>query len=166
MSLKLKEFYSMDWQYLKDKVYFSDGSLRDIYVLDTLRSDWQKWIDFVNENYKIKFEYCDYDGNLKFDDKIISKPVFDFWDKKNDFTVNATINVGNIIVKCYFFTEEELENDIEPLEVKNIDYHDQIIEYLKSVSKILNKEVILTTESYSANYDVLVTVNNNHVLIK
>lgn len=156
----------MDWQYLKDNIYFSDGSLRDIYVLDISRSDWLKWIDFVNENFEVKFTYCDIAGDLKSSDQIISKYIFDYWDNVSEFVVAATIMIGEIILKCYFFTEEEIENDITPKEIESLDDHNQIIDYLKSVSKILNKEVILTTENYDLDYDRLITVNNDEVLIK
>jgi hypothetical protein len=43
----------MNWPDLKSKIYYSDGSLRDIHVLQTNLSDWQKWVDYVNENYRI-----------------------------------------------------------------------------------------------------------------
>ncbi len=43
----------MDFQKLKDKIYYSDGSLRDIYVHNTTKEDWQIWADFVNKNYNL-----------------------------------------------------------------------------------------------------------------
>ena len=41
---------TIDWRELKNKIYYLDGSLRDIYIHGTTRDDWQKWVDFVNEN--------------------------------------------------------------------------------------------------------------------
>ncbi|SHM26877.1 hypothetical protein [Chryseobacterium polytrichastri] len=156
----------MDWQYLKDNIYFSDGSLRDIYVLNISRLDWLKWIDFINENFEVRFTYCDIVGDLKSSNQIISKYIFDYWDNVSEFVVTATIMIGEIILNCYFFTEVEIENDITPKEIKSLDDHNQIIDYLKSVSKILNKEVILTAENYDLDYDRLITVVNDQVLIK
>jgi hypothetical protein len=46
---------TLSWENLKNKVYFLNGSLRDIYVRDTTKEDWQKWSDFVNANYKTSF---------------------------------------------------------------------------------------------------------------
>jgi hypothetical protein len=155
----------MNWQYLKDKIYFSDGSLRDIYVLNTSKLDWQKWIDFVNENYEINFTYSDRNGNLKQSDRILTKYVFDFWDGISEFLVNAKVIVGDIIVKCYFFTEEEIENDITPNEIKSVDQHNQIVDYMKSISRILDKEIILTTENYNCDYNKLIVINNDYILI-
>ncbi|MGD1845006.1 MAG: hypothetical protein ACFB10_06390 [Salibacteraceae bacterium] len=43
----------LDWKYLKKTVYFWDGSWRDIYVQNISATDWSKWTEFVNENYRI-----------------------------------------------------------------------------------------------------------------
>ena len=45
----------MEWQKINKSIYYKDGSLRDIYIHDTTVHDWNKWIDYVNENFKIKF---------------------------------------------------------------------------------------------------------------
>lgn len=156
----------MDWKYLKDNIYFSDGSLRDIYVLNSSRADWEKWMDFVNENYKVDFKYFDDKDELICSNKIISEHIFNLWDGVSDSIVDATIYLKEILVKCYFFTDEEIENDITPNEVENLEDHNQILDYLKSVSKILNKEIILTNENYSSTHDKLIVVNNDQVLVK
>ena len=63
-----------------------------------------------------------------------------------------------------FFSIDEIENDFFPEEVKTIEQHNLIIEYLKSISKILNKEVILTPENYSEGFKKLITINVFDVL--
>jgi len=155
----------MNWEYLKDNIYFSDGSLRDIYVLNTSRVDWENWIDFVNKNYKIEFNYFDNDGKFVSSETIISEKVFELWDGINDSTVDVTLNISGILIKCYFFSEDEIENDITPLEVKTLEHHHQLMDYLSSVSKILDKEVILTIENYSSSAEKLVTINNDQILV-
>jgi len=45
----------MNWKELKDEIYYWDGSYRDIYVLCTSLTDWEKWITYVNANYKINW---------------------------------------------------------------------------------------------------------------
>ncbi|UOE38998.1 hypothetical protein [Chryseobacterium oryzae] len=156
----------MDWKYLKEKIYFSDGSLRDIYVLNTSREDWQKWIDFVNGNYKVDFQYSNEQEIRCSSDKIIAKYVYDYWDAKSEFMVNASIKVGSVLVKCYFFDESEIENDITPVEVNSIENHNDIVDYLKNVSCTLNKETIMTLENYSPEYEeVLMIINNEQIII-
>lgn len=155
----------MNWEYLKNNIYFSDGSLRDIYVLNTSRIDWENWIDFVNKNYKIEFNYFEKNGEFVSSKKIISEKVFERWDGINDLIVDATLNISGILIKCYFFSEDEIENDITPLEVKTFEHHHQLMDYLSSVSKILDKEVILTIENYSSSAEKLVTINNDQILV-
>ena len=43
------------WHELKEKIYFEDGSLRDIYAFDINLRDWEKWVAFVNQNFQVEF---------------------------------------------------------------------------------------------------------------
>ncbi|ARS42457.1 hypothetical protein CA265_23485 [Sphingobacteriaceae bacterium GW460-11-11-14-LB5] len=45
----------MNWELLRKKIYYIDGSLRDVYIKDTSMEDWEKWIDLVNTKYEVKF---------------------------------------------------------------------------------------------------------------
>jgi hypothetical protein len=60
-------------------------------------------------------------------------------------------------------TEEEIENDITPKEVNSLDDHNKLLEYMKGLSKVLNKQVILTPEN-QPNF-ILISVDNNIVKI-
>ena len=131
----------MIWEKIKTDIYYSDGSLRDIYVLDSTIEDWKKWIGFINENYQVKFKYFDNQGNKKIESKINFDEVSKYWNNYEN-SISAEFLVGEVLLKCYFFSIDEIENDFFPEEVKTIEQHNLIIEYLKSISKILNKEVI------------------------
>ena len=155
----------MIWEKIKTDIYYSDGSLRDIYVLDSTIEDWKKWIDFINENYQVKFKYFDNQGNKKIESKINFDEVSKYWNNYEN-SISAEFLVGEVLLKCYFFSIDEIENDFFPEEVKTIEQHNLIIEYLKSISKILNKEVILTPENYSEGFKKLITINGFDVLNK
>jgi hypothetical protein len=51
----------MEWKELKEKVYYLDGSLRDIYIHNTTKEDWKIWADFVNEHYRISHHFFETD---------------------------------------------------------------------------------------------------------
>jgi len=153
----------MIWEKIKTDIYYSDGSLRDIYVLDSTIEDWKKWIGFINENYQVKFKYFDNQGNKKIESKINFDEVSKYWNNYEN-SISAEFLVGEVLLKCYFFSIDEIENDFFPEEVKTIEQHNLIIEYLKSISKILNKEVILTPENYSEGFKKLITINVFDVL--
>ena len=151
----------MDWQELKDKVYYWDGSWRDIYIHDTTKEDWQIWADFVNTNFKTSFHI--YETEVK-ENRVDLGKIFEYWNGVHEYCSTATIYVDNIQVNAHFFTEEEIENDITPNEINSIDDHNKLMDYMKSISKILNKPVMLTPEN-QADF-VLISVDQNAVTIK
>jgi len=95
----------MNWQTIKDKIYYGDGTLRDIYVLNISKEDWAKWIQFVNQNCRVEYYNVQ---TKKIEDAIDRNLVFDFWDGKTDLLNNVTIQLDTIPVKCYFLTNMKL----------------------------------------------------------
>jgi hypothetical protein len=151
----------MDWQYLKSKVYFLDGSLRDIYVHNTTKSDWQLWADFVNANYETSFYI--YENEVEEKTIALSK-IFDYWDGLREYLSTATVYLDHIQINVHFFVGEEIENDISPKEIHSIDDHNRLINYMTRLSKVLDKVVVLTPEN-QANF-VLISVDKDVVKIK
>lgn len=156
---------SVSWEDLKQHVYYEDGSWRDIYVEKATREDWQNWADFVNANYPVVFA----NANGQYD-KIDMAEVRQFWDSNGETTMSMAIfQVGGIGVKCHFFGEIEIENDIDPSEIMSLATHLQLMEYLKGVSKLLGKEVVLTEEltGWPAGlaYEPIIAVENDEVWV-
>lgn len=135
----------MDWTQLKNRIYFEDGSLRDVYVLDINITDWEKWVDMVNEKYSVEF----WDAKTDFKaNKIDFATVKEYWDSNGKReVVTATINLDPITIKCHFFDDSEIENDIDPREFKSEEHHLKLIQYLNDISVSLDKEVIVTEEN-------------------
>ncbi|HEY3402939.1 MAG TPA: hypothetical protein VGK59_06110, partial [Ohtaekwangia sp.] len=135
----------MHWTDLKKRIYFEDGSLRDIYVLGTTTMDWEKWADLVNKKYRV--EFWDAKTDLR-TDKIDFATVKEYWESNGQReVVTATINLDSIVVKCYFFDDSEIENDIDPREFRTLDDHIKLIQYLNDISVALDKDVIVTDEN-------------------
>ena len=152
---------TLDWQYLKEKVYFLDGSLRDIYVHNTTKEDWQKWADFVNTRYKTSFYI--YETKVK-EDKVDLSKVFEYWNGIHKCGSTATVCIDNIQVNAHFFTEDEIENDIAPSEINSIEDHFKLMDYMSKLSKLLDNTVELTPEN-EAGY-VLISVDKDEIKIK
>lgn len=135
----------MHWTDLKKRIYFEDGSLRDIYVLGTTTTDWEKWADLVNRKYRV--EFWDAKTDLR-TDKIDFETVKEYWASNGQReVVTATINLQLITVKCHFFDDSEIENDIDPREFRTVDDHTKLIQYLNDISVTLDKDVIVTEEN-------------------
>ncbi|WP_293304826.1 hypothetical protein [Pedobacter sp. UBA5917] len=150
----------MNWETLRKKIYYIDGSLRDIYVKNTNIEDWEKWIDLINTGYKVAF----YNGQSgETESQIDKSTVFDYWNGKSDLLSGVTIHLEGILIKCHFFGGDEIENDITPLEINSIEDHNRLVSYLKDVSVCLGKEVMLTPENYLDYERKLIVVNGNDI---
>ena len=150
----------MDFQKLKDKIYYSDGSLRDIYVHNTTKEDWQIWADFVNKNYRTSFHF--YETQVK-EDKVDISKIFDYWNGIHDNCSRASIYIDNIQINAHFFDDKEIENDISPKEINSIEEHNKLVDYMIGLSNALSKKVVLTAEN-EPNV-VLISVDKDKVII-
>jgi hypothetical protein len=149
-----------DWRTLKNKIYFEDGSLRDIYVFGTDIHDWRKWADLMNEKYKVEF----YDAKTELTkDKIDFGTVEECWTQKDSEWITATIKLGTVNIRCHFFIDSEIENDIDPRELKSLDDHSNVLKYLRDISVTLDKDVFVTTEN--TEDDKLISVRKNEVIL-
>lgn len=150
----------MEWQIIRDKIYYKDGSYRDIYINNTTREDWQLWAEFVNDHYKTSFLI--YETQAKTDKVDITK-AFDYWNGNHDNCSTATVFVDGIQVNAHFFNENVIEQDITPTEINTIDDHNKLVAYMIRLSKVLDKEVVLTSENKPEN--VLISVDKDQVFL-
>jgi len=150
----------MNWIELKDKIYYCDGSLRDIYVLQTNIEDNKKWTDFVNENYTVKW----FNGLAQTDERKIDFEVIKgYFNGEHKLCSSASIFIDKIQINNHFFIDTEIENDISPKEIKSIDDHNKLIRYMTELSKVLDKKVILTPENEVET--ILISVNKDEITI-
>lgn len=148
----------MNWKTLKSEIYYWDGSWRDIYVKNTKLEDWKRWIDLVNENYRIDW----YNGKTNLSETKIKVDVIkEYWNGNGDLCSTANVYLDNLQLNAHFFDESEIENDIDPREFKSLDDHEKLIEYLKAISKVCKKEVIVTPENCPEF--VLIRVNGDNL---
>ncbi|TXK71844.1 hypothetical protein [Mesonia sp. HuA40] len=139
MNATLRNWNNIEW------IFKKDGALRDIYVQNATISDWKKVVGLLNSEYKLTFGI--YEENLT--DKIDFEFVKTmFADETGELeTKSATIDLSGIIVKCYFFLEEQIEFDINPTEIKTELEFIEIINFMKSISSKLEKQITLCGEN-------------------
>lgn len=150
----------MNWDDLRAGVYHVDGSWRDIYVLDANTEDWAKWAEYVNANYRVRWFAENYNGGVA-TDKIDAGFINYRWESEH-YTTTASIFLDKIQINCHFFTDKMMENDINPMEIQSLDDHARLMDYMKAISTLLGKEVILTEES--SEKAVWIKVNGSVVL--
>ncbi len=145
------------WDELKDQIYYWDGSWRDLYILNTNKEDWIKWVKYVNQHYIVNW----YNGKTGIEENQINYDVIkEYFDREHDLCSTAKIFIDKIQINCHFFSESEIENDIDPREINSLKDHEHVLKYMTDLSTILNKEVILTPESEPEV--ILMNVNEQH----
>ncbi|GAA4929294.1 hypothetical protein [Mucilaginibacter defluvii] len=146
--MKLNDLAFSNWNAIKKALYFEDGSLRDIYVLDTTLNDWMMWAEYVNKNYIV--EFFDHNTNLSAA-QLNMERVNMYWDGKLECVFSASVIIENAILKTYFFSPDEIEVDISPNEIINPEFHNALLIYMKDVSVLLGKSVLLCEENSKGN---------------
>lgn len=123
----------MNWNQLKNKIYVWDGGWLDIYVQNTSSIDWEKWTQYVNQNFRIEW----YNGKTEnVESRIDFNVIQEFWNGNHDLASTAKVFIDDIQINAHFFEPSEIENDIDPREFRSIDDHHKLIEYLKEISSI------------------------------
>jgi len=149
----------MIWTKLKEKIYFEDGSLRDIYINDFSTEKWRQWIDHVNNNHKVTWinPKTGKQGEI-----IDFGVILEFWESRDsEHSPTATIHINDIRLNTFFFTPDQFDSDIDPKEINSIDDHNAIVSYLKALSKLFGKEVIVTEELHDEF--ALIRINDENI---
>ena len=85
----------------------------------------------------------------------------------------ATFFVGEIPIRCHFFRDYEVENDIDPQKITSYAVHQQLMDYLTRLSQALGKKVVLTPENDTPAscsphwvWQPLLSVNGEQILVQ
>ncbi|ATG43679.1 hypothetical protein [Phaeobacter piscinae] len=128
----------IDWQDCRGAFYV-DGSLRDIYIQDTTAADWDVFLDAISS--KIITTFVDGEPHP------LPKQASEIFERNGDTSFLLEVTLGQLKMNCHFFTEEEIELDIDPSEVTSQAELDAIIEVLSLLGSALGRDVILTDEN-------------------
>ncbi len=132
----------MSWDENKH-IFKLDGSLRDLYILNTIISDWQNLLDYLQaSNYSISFTVNDMTSSTIF------KSAQWIFINRAEIGILLAIELENIQINCHFFTENEIEFDINPKEIESEKDYIVLKTFMQKTSNHLAKKIILTTENY------------------
>jgi len=100
----------IDWNQYREEFAW-DGSRRDIYGLNTDFALWQRFLDFIRfSGYPYRFSLGGDPASLPED----VKGIFEAWKDRGPL---LCIDVGGVTLSCHFFTQQEIEFDLDPREV-------------------------------------------------
>ena len=133
----------MKWQD-SQQYFLADGSLRDLIIRDIDESNWNR---FLVEVHELNIELSFFHGG-----KVISLPAtysaIIKLQESDPTTLSMNIGAG-VIVNCHFFIEEELEFDIDPKQIKCDATYNSLLEFIRRLKVIFERDVLLTEEGDS-----------------
>ena len=129
------------WKTFADEFY-RDGSLRDIYVFDVRLEDWTAVARFiVGQGYRIEFSGAWTQPTFPSDMArlFLSGP-------ESELTL-LSIDVSGVQICCHFFSQDEIEFDLDPDDVQDGSRLAALFEFMKGLADALGKDVVLTPEN-------------------
>lgn len=136
-SIQKKSINNGQLNELLARFFYVDGSLRDICILDTDRSDWAKLLSYLPTKYSHEIKI---DGT-----KVEHIELVDFLSRNRCNLL--VIYLESISVHLIFFEEISIEFNIDPKEFVNTIQITNLIEFMSNISNVLSKKVFLTEEN-------------------
>ncbi|MCA0869961.1 hypothetical protein LCL97_03950 [Seohaeicola saemankumensis] len=118
-----------------------DGSLRDIYVLNTSVSDWNRLLQLTPDLGGFAY-FCDgeeaplpTDANLLF----------------GDFNHSHLLrfSLGRPTINTHFFVEDEIEFDLDPSEITSQSDLDLVLDFFARIGRGIGRDIRITPENAS-----------------
>jgi hypothetical protein len=130
------------WHDVKREFVF-DGSWRDIYVLDTSVEDWQAAFDALKSSTFFALEYwVDYEA------VILPESVSVAFARAGEASPLLTVTAEGVQLSCHFFSESQIEFDLDPREILGQPQLDMLIRFMKVLARATSKPAIMTPENF------------------
>jgi hypothetical protein len=135
-------WWQAQWQDLKS-AFAVDGSLRDLYILDTTVEDWQRLLDFLaSSGYPTRL--TEHDETAPLPRRADDIP----WATEDGVAV-LEVDIGGPVLLCHFFSVDEIEFDFEPGEVTSPAHLAALVVFMQRVSSKMRKPIRLSPENES-----------------
>ncbi len=130
----------MDWRMIASDFTWN-GSWRDIYVLETSEADWQAVWDVLRA-WEPPAVFI-VDGVVEPMPACV-EAVLAFRDQQSAL---LSFYVGPVRLNCHFFSQDEIEFDLDPREVTGPVKAGTLADFLKLLGETTGKSVVLTEEN-------------------
>jgi hypothetical protein len=130
------------WETIKSEFAW-EGSLRDIYVLATSLSDWQAAWQLLRGG--------GFDATCTADGVTIPLPqnVGQIFAAQREPLFLVTVLLAGVDLNCHFFTEEEIEFDLDPRTVTGQLQLNALVSFMTELAVATGKAVLMTHENCS-----------------
>ena len=118
-----------------------DGSLRDIYVLNASLADWDTFVQTLpGMSYRTEFLIDDAAA-------LLPAATMGLFERRADHAPLLRLFAGPVMLCCHFFSDQELEFDLDPREVQGAPEFQGVLDFMRNLGGVLGKPVILTPEN-------------------
>lgn len=130
----------MDWE-LVSAGFEPDGALRDINIRNTTIADWQAVINVLTTHvpgleYRMAGEAVDPPTDIS---RVFRRQT-------SDVGFELYVPMGMTTLNCHFFTEDEVEFDLDPREMKP-EFFATLVDFFRLLGEATTKPVLLTMEN-------------------
>ncbi len=148
----------MNYEDVKEEFVF-DGAWLDIYVLGVTLDDWQKMLDFLRDAPYTTVFLIDGEENE------IPRCLGKFDEEQTIYGLRSgmAVDLGDVILKCHFFSEDEIEFDFDPGEVNNQLTLVRMFDFVRALATLLQKQVVITPENLQMRPIFRAFPNNNSI---
>jgi len=130
---------AINWETVKHD-FRADGSLRDIYIAPAALTDWQALYALVRVRSDVEFFV---DGITQ------SAPngIDEIFAVRPSASPMLRFRIGRILIVSHFFSEDEIECDVDPSDLTSQDDLDSLLGFVQQLGDATDKRVIITPEN-------------------
>ena len=118
-------------------LWLQDGSLRDVYVHETVIGDWVTLLSLAKRHPHAYFaggERCP----LPNPEQIFANAAAGH---------RLSVRVGNADLNCHFFSLDEIELDIDPRQVVDLPTHEAVLRFVEDLAEATGRIADITLEN-------------------
>lgn len=123
-----------------------DGSLRDIYVLDTTLEHWDLMLKYVRTAGLIAAFTCGLEPTTP---PATAAEIFAQLEDPEHASFLLSLDVAGVQLNCHFFQTDEIEFDLDPREVTDERRYDALLAFMVGIGQATGNRVVLSGESSS-----------------
>jgi hypothetical protein len=114
-----------------------EGSLRDVYILQTGLPDWERFFEFSSH-----FNYT-----YTFDGAKSALPEVESIFLNRGGSHLLRVILGTVTANCHFFVPSEIELDLDTREIQCEKAHSEVLSFIEGLASAIGKPALLTPEN-------------------